>query len=100
MDFDILTVNPERDEKCSVLSKFGNEMIGWVMNRSISSAYMLSLYELLDEVYPLISGCFRMAVSRGSIVRANRRGERRYPCLVPLPILKNSELHPGRQILV
>lgn len=47
-----------------------------------------------------MSGLCKIAVANGSIARANNRGERGQPCLVPFPILKKFELQPGNLILV
>lgn len=39
-------------------------------------------------------GLVLISWARGSIAKAKRRGERGQPCLVPLSILKESDLNP------
>lgn len=50
IDLETLTVRPEKEENiCRVLNRFGREVIGWDIKNSMSSAYILSLYILLEE---------------------------------------------------
>lgn len=60
-------------------------------NIRASSAYRLIL-KLLPLVYPFISMLFLILWAKGSMARANNRGDRGQPCLVPLLRGKNSEL--------
>lgn len=69
-------------------------------NRRASSAYKLNFNSLWPMVYTFIFLFFLNATAKGSIAKANKRGDRGQPCLVPLLKGKNSELFPGLLILV
>lgn len=96
-----LTPGPEISWKVRrVELRFGIETIGSVRNIRTSSVYKPSLNSWSPFVYPLISGSRLIERARGSMARANKSGDRGHPCLVPLPNVRDLELHPGSLIRV
>lgn len=75
-------------------SKFGREIAGDVSENMRSSAYAETLCWVSLTSTPLMSGFCLTCPKNGSSERANRSGESRHPCRVPLVIEKDSEVTP------
>ena len=95
IDLDWFTSRPETLANSSrIRMRFGSEMRGDVINKRASSANRQILWEVEATSNPLTSGLDLIKAAKGSIAKANIKGDRGHPCLVPLPIGKVSERKP------
>ena len=83
-DFDRLILKLDRAPKSfNSLIRLGNEIVGFDRWKRTSSAYAESLCSVCPTCRPVMSGLARTVRSRGSKTKANKRGDRGNPCLVP-----------------
>ncbi|MEE6519562.1 hypothetical protein FKM82_017214 [Ascaphus truei] len=60
-------------------NRFGREVRGLEIKSKISSACRITLWDCECIVIPVISGLLRICAARGSIHRANKRGDNGHP---------------------
>lgn len=77
----------------SSLQRLGRDVIGDIINSSMSSVNRPHLWICEQQVTTWILGLKRMAITNVSIAMVNIRG---HPCLVPLTLLRGFEYCPWR----
>lgn len=74
--------------------RFGKVVCGDMTNNNASSAKRHNLCVVEAISRPRTSGFALIKAAKGSITRANNRGDRGQPCLVPREMGKGSERNP------
>lgn len=85
LDLPRLTFSPKSScDFAKIFCNSSSDISGSVRKTTTSSAYRLTLWVEVSILMPLMLGLSFIALAKGSIARANNKGYKEHPCLVPL----------------